>query len=89
MDQGPINSCLSVVSPSVSPFVRDAQFSALALTIFLIFGMKLGEHKWKKVPEPDFSKKHFDPLFWVKQGSKIGFLGFFEKNGSNIFAEML
>ena len=78
VEKGPINSCLSV-SPYVSLSVRNALFSALALTIFLIFGMKLGEHKWKKVTEPDFSKKCFDPLFWVKKGSKMGFLGFCEK----------
>ena len=78
VEKGPINSC-SLVRPFVRSFVRDALFSALALTIFLIFGMKLGEHKWKKVTEPDFSKKYFDPLFWVKKGSKMGFLGFCEK----------
>ena len=39
MEKGPINSC-----SLVSPYVRDALFSELALTIFLIFCMKLGEH---------------------------------------------
>ena len=75
-----------LVSPLVCPWHI---FSAMALTIILIFCMKLGEHKWKKVTEPDFSKKCFDPLFWVKKGSKMVFLGLFWKNGSNIFVEML
>ena len=46
-----------LISTYVCPYIRNALFSALALRIFLIFGMKVGEHKWKKVTEPDFSKK--------------------------------
>ena len=41
----------------VSPSVRDAKLEKLALRIFLISCMKLGDHKGRKVTEPDFSKK--------------------------------
>ena len=46
-----------VTSPLVRPLVCHALFSELALRIYLIFCMKLGEHKWKKVTEPDFLGK--------------------------------
>ena len=46
-------------------------FSELAHRFFLIFCMKLGDHKWRKVTEPDFSEK-----FWFSQNfgksAKIG-----------------
>ena len=57
--------------------VRDAKFSDLLHYFFLIFSVKLGEHKRRKVIEPDFSGKF---LFGQKMGKKgpkrekIGFL---------------
>ena len=72
------------VRPSVRPLVRNALFSELDLTIFLIFCMKLGEHKWKNVTEHDFwIKKFLTPFFGSKRGqkgSKMGFLDFSEKS---------
>ena len=41
-------------------FVGNAIFSETALRIFLIFCMKLGDYKGRKVTEPDFRKKNFD-----------------------------
>ena len=54
--KGPIKSLLSV-SQSVCLSVRYALFSELAHYFFLIFSMKLGDHRWWKVTEPDFSWK--------------------------------
>ena len=42
-------------------FVGNAVFSETALRIFLIFCMKLGDYKGRKVTEPDFWKKF---LIW-------------------------
>ena len=47
--------------------VRDAKFSDLVHYFFLIFPEKLGEHKRRKVIEPDFSGKF---LFGQKMGKK-------------------
>ena len=47
--------------------VRDANFSDLVHYFFLIFSVKLGEHKRRKVIEPDFSGKF---LFGQKMGKK-------------------
>ena len=45
----------------VSWLVGNAVFSETALKIFLIFCMKLGDYKGRKVTEPDFWKKF---LIW-------------------------
>ena len=49
---GPIKSVLSVCV-----CVSNTLFSELALRISLKLGMKLGDDKWKKVTESDFSEK--------------------------------
>ena len=41
--------------------VGNAVFSEAAVGIFLIFCMKLGDYKGRKVTEPDFGKKN---LIW-------------------------
>ena len=46
---------------------RDAKFSDLVHYFFLIFSVKLGEHKRRKVIEPNFSGKF---LFGQKNGQK-------------------
>jgi hypothetical protein len=38
-----------------------------ALTIFLIFGMKLGDHKWRKLTEPDFARKLRFSRIWARR----------------------
>ena len=48
---------LASVCLSVCLSVSDAKLEKLALRIFLISCMKLGDHKGRKVTEPDFSKK--------------------------------
>ena len=69
---GPIKLLLSVcqsVSLSVSQSVT-AEFSVTTHRIFLIFCMKLGDHKGRKVPEPDFSEKNPIAPFMGKKGPK-------------------
>ena len=56
---GPIKSLLLVmvgwlVGWLVGGLVDNAVFSETALSIFLIFCMKLGDYKGRKVTEPDF-----------------------------------
>ena len=56
---GPIKSLLLVmvgwlVGWLVGGLVDNAVFSETALSIFLIFCMKLGDYKCRKVTEPDF-----------------------------------
>ena len=52
---GPIKSVLLVIIGwLVGWLVRNAIFSDTALSIFLIFCMKLGDYKDRKVTEPDF-----------------------------------
>ena len=48
---GPIKSMLLVI---IGSLVGNAIFSETALRIFLIFCMKLGDYKGRKVTEPDF-----------------------------------
>ena len=48
---GPIKSVLLVI---IGWLVGNAVFSETALRIFLIFCMKLGDYKGRKVTEPDF-----------------------------------
>ena len=59
------------VSQSVSPSVSSEFFSVLVHYFFLIFYMKLGVNKRKKMTESDFSGK-INPVlpFWGKRGSK-------------------
>ena len=49
--RGPIRSVLLVI---IGWLVGNAVFSETALRIFLIFCMKLGDYKGRKVTEPDF-----------------------------------
>ena len=56
--RGPIRSVLLVI---IGWLVGNAVFSETALRIFLIFCMKLGDYKGRKVTEPDFWKKF---LIW-------------------------
>ena len=52
---GPIKSVLLVIIGwLVGWLVRNAIFSDTALSISLIFCMKLGDYKDRKVTEPDF-----------------------------------
>ena len=68
--------------------VGNAVFSETALRIFLIFCMKLGDYKGRKVTEPDFWKKF---LIWryLQKGHQISpksdIILVFLKNGSNDF----
>ena len=48
---GPIKSVLLVI---IGWLVGNAVFSETALRIFLIFCVKLGDYKGRKVTEPDF-----------------------------------
>ena len=59
--------------------VGNAVFSETALRIFLIFCMKLGDYKGRKVTEPDFWKKF---LIWrySRKGLQIS-----PKSGTDIF----
>ena len=52
--RGPIRSVLVVI---IGCLVGNAVFSETALRILLIFCMKLGNYKGRKVTEPDFWKK--------------------------------
>ena len=56
--RGPIRSMLLVI---IGWLTGNAVFSETALRIFLIFCMKLGDYKGRKVAEPDFWKKF---LIW-------------------------
>ena len=49
--RGPMRSVLLVI---ISWLVGNAVSSEIALRIFLIFCMKLGDYKGRKVAEPDF-----------------------------------
>ena len=68
--------------------VGNAVFSETALRIFLIFCMKLGDYKGRKVTEPGFWKKF---LIWryLQKGHQISpksdIILVFLKNGSNDF----
>ena len=78
------------VRPLVSPLVSLSiqKFWKTALTIFLIFGMKLGDNKPRKVTEPDFSKKISLAQIWAKRaqnGPKSRFFIFFCKTALTIF----
>ena len=42
---------------SVSPSVSNAKLEKLDHEFHLIFSVKLGDHKRRKVTEPDFSEK--------------------------------
>ena len=69
-------------------FVGNAVFSEMALTIFPIFCMKLGDYKDRKVTEPHFLKKF---LIWkyLRKGlqisPKLDTLIFFSKTAPTIF----
>ena len=68
--------------------VGNAVFSETALRIFLIFCMKLGDYKGRKVTEPDFWKKF---LIWrysqkgLQISPKSDTLIFFSKTALTIF----
>ena len=47
--------------------VGNAVFSETALRIFLIFCLKLGDYKGRKVTEPEFLKKILDMEIFVKR----------------------
>ena len=72
----------------VSWLVGNAVFSETALKIFLIFCMKLGDYKGRKVTEPDFWKKF---LIWrysrkgLQISPKSDTLIFFSKTALMIF----
>ena len=51
LQRGPIRSVLLVM---VGWLVGNAVFSETTLRIFLIFCMKLGDYKGRKITEPDF-----------------------------------
>ena len=58
----------------VRALVSDTLFSELVRYFFLIFCMKLGDHKYSKVTKPDFSGKISFPSFGPKRGKKKCFL---------------
>ena len=62
--RGPIRSVLLV---KIGWLVGNAVFSETALRIFLIFCIKLGDYKGRKVTEPDFWKK-----FLIRKYSQKG-----------------
>ena len=68
--------------------VGNTVFSEMALRIFLIFCMKLGDYKGRKVTEPDFWKKF---LIWrysrkrLQISPKSDILIFFSKTAQTIF----
>ena len=69
--------------------VGNAVFSETALRIFLIFYMKLGDPKGRKVTVR-FLKKVFDSEIFVKRSTnqpKIRHFNIFLKNGSNNFLD--
>ena len=51
---GPIKSVLLVI---IGWLAGNAVFSETAVRIFIIFCMKLGDYKGRKVTQPDFRKK--------------------------------
>ena len=90
---GPIRSVLLViigwlVGCLVDWLVGNAVFSETARRIFLIFCMKLGDYKGRKVTEPDFWKKF---LIWryswkgLQISPKSGTLIFFSKMALTVF----
>ena len=86
--QGLIKSVLLVIGWLVGWLVGNAVFSETALSIFLIFCMKLGDYKGRKVTEPDFWKKF---LIWrysrkgLQISPKSDTLIFFSKTALTIF----
>ena len=68
--------------------VGNAVFSETALAIFLIFCMKLGDYKGRKIAEPDFWKKF---LIWryprkgLQISPKLDTFIFFSKTARTIF----
>ena len=82
--QGLIKSVLL----AIGWLVGNAVFSETALRIFLIFCMKLGDYKGRKVTEPDFWKKF---LIWrysrkgLQISPKSDTLIFFSKTALTIF----
>ena len=86
---GPIKSVLLVIIIGwlVDWLVGNAVFSETALRIFLIFCMKLGDYKGRKVTESDFWKEF---LIWryrekVSKLAQNRHFDIFLKNGSNDF----
>ena len=79
---------LVIIGWLVGWLVGNAGFSETALRNFLIFCMKLGDYKGRKVTELDLWKKF---LIWrysrkgFKMSPKSDPLIFFPKNGSNDF----
>ena len=87
--RGHIRSVLLVIIGwLVGWLVGNAVFSETALRIFLIFCMKLGDYKGRKVTEPDFWKKF---LIWrysrkgLQISPKSDTLIFFSKTAVTIF----
>ena len=82
---GPIKSVLLVI---IGWLVGNAVFSETALKIFLIFCIKLGDYKVRKVTEPDFWKNF---LIWrysrngLQISPKADTLTFFSKAALTIF----
>ena len=72
----------------IGRLVGNAVFSETARRIFLIFCMKLGDCKGRKVIEPDFLKKNLDLEIFGKRSPnypKIRHFDIFLKNSSNNF----
>ena len=87
--RGPIRSVLLVIIGwLVGWLVGNAVFSETALSIFLIFCMKLGDYKGRKVTEPGFWKKF---LIWrysqkgLQMSPKSDTLIFFSKTAQRCF----
>ena len=54
LDQRQPDHIKSVLLVIIGRLVGNAGFSETALSVFLIFCMKLGDYKGRKVTEPDF-----------------------------------
>ena len=86
--RGPIGSVLLVIIGClVGWLVGNAVFSETALRIFLIFCMKLGDYKGRKVTEPDFWKNSWfgDIRKKVSKLAQNQTLIFFTKTALTIF----
>ena len=79
---------LVIIGWLVGWLVGNAVFSETALSIFLIFCMKLADYKGRKVTAPDFFLKNFDLEIFAKRSPnwpKIRHFDIFLKNGRNYF----
>lgn len=90
--KGPIDRGLSVCLSVGPSMCTTGVFWKLAYYFFLIFCMKLGDHKGSKMTQPDFSEKFAFWLFCfflVKNGPTTAFLEFSGKLSHLFWLEMV